>query len=144
MQWTQVALNLFSSQVNQDTSSNSLISKGPNSGEHLLQESTRDLREKNGPVRWYKFIAPMIPKHVMTGSSITEPTPVHVAYSPLVSMNHWWTIHLHDGYPPLYVLIPEEYIPPSLPTLCNLTSTMFHFAVDFLYSTQDTNMIFPV
>ena len=38
----------------------------------------------------------------------------------------------------MYELIPEEYIPPSLPTLCNLTSAMFHFGVDFLHSTQDT------
>ena len=39
--------------------------------------------------------------------------------------------------PPLHVLLPEEYIPPSLPTLCNLKSTMFHFGVDLLHSTTE-------
>ena len=58
----------------------------------------------------------------------------HVAHSPIAFMNHQWTINLHDGYPPLNVLLTEEYIPPSLPTLCNLKSTMFHFGVDLLYS----------
>ena len=63
--------------------------------------------------------------------------PVHVAYSPIAFMNHQWTINLHDGYPPLHVLVPEEYIPPSLPTLCNLKSTMFQFGVDLLNSTRE-------
>ena len=82
----------------------------------LFQESARDLREKDCPVHWYKFIAPMIPKNVTTRSSIPEHTPVHVTYSYLASKNHQCTINFHDGYPPLYVLIPEDYIPPSLPT----------------------------
>ena len=38
---------------------------------------------------------------------------------------------------PLLVLLPDEYIPPSLPTLCNLKSAMFHFGVDLLYSTTE-------
>ena len=59
------------------------------------------------------------------------------------SMNHQWTINLHDGYPTLHVLLPEEYIPPSLPTLCNLKSTMFHFGVDFLYSTTEPQHDLP-
>ena len=62
-------------------------------------------------------------------------THVHVAYSPIVFMNHQWTINLHDGYPTLHVLLPEEYIPPSIPTLCNLKPAMFHFGVDLLYPT---------
>ena len=61
-------------------------------------------------------------------------THVHVSYSPIALMNHQWTINLHDGYPPLHVLVPEEYIPPSLPNLCNLKPTMFHFGVHLLYS----------
>ena len=50
-------------------------------------------------------------------------------------MNHQWTINLHDGYPALHVLLPEEYIPPSPPTLCHLKSIIFHFGIDLLYST---------
>ena len=37
--------------------------------------------------------------------------------------------------PLLYVLLPEEYIPPSIPTLHNLKPAMFHFGVDLLYPT---------
>ena len=58
-------------------------------------------------------------------------------------MNHQWTINLHDGYPPLHVLLPEEYIPPSLPTLCNLKLTMFHFDVDLLHSTTEPQHDLP-
>ena len=32
---------------------------------------------------------------------------------------------------------------PSLPTLCNLKSTIFHFGVDLLYSTTETQHDFP-
>ena len=77
----------------------------------------------------------------MTETSIH--TPVHVAYSPIASMNHQGTINLHDGYPSLHVLLPEEYIPPSLPTLCNLKSTMFHFGVDLLHSTTEPQHDLP-
>ena len=40
--------------------------------------------------------------------------------------------------PPLHVLLPEEYIPCSLPTLCNLLSTMFDFGDDYLCPTKGT------
>ena len=70
-------------------------------------------------------------------------TTVHVEYSPIAFMNHQWTINLHDGYPPLHVLLPEEYIPPSLPTLCNLKSSMYPFGVDLLYSTTEPQHGFP-
>ena len=70
-------------------------------------------------------------------------TPVHVAYSPIAFMNHQWTINLQDGYPPLHVLLPEEYIPPSLPTVCNLKCTMFHFGVDFLFSRTEPRHDLP-
>ena len=33
-----------------------------------------------------------------------------------------------------------EYIPPSLPTLYNLKSTMFHFGVDLLHSTTEHDL----
>ena len=48
------------------------------------------------------------------------------------SMNYKWTISLHDGYPPFHILSPEEYIPPSLHTLCYLKPTMFHLSDDYL------------
>ena len=92
------------------------------------------------PVKWFKFIYPSS-KPRMIKTSIH--TPVHVAYSPIAPMNHQWTINLHDGYPALHVLLPEEYIPPSLPTLCNLKSTMFHFGVDLLYSTTESQHDLP-
>ena len=58
-------------------------------------------------------------------------------------MNHQWIINLHDGFPPFHVLLPEEYIPPSLPTLCNLKSTIFHFGVDLLCSTTEPQHDLP-
>ena len=65
----------------------------------------------------------------MTETPVQE--PVHVAYSPIASMNCQWTINLHDGYPPLQVLLPEEYIPLSLHNLCNFKPTMFHLGGDY-------------
>ena len=47
-------------------------------------------------------------------------------------MNYQWTINLHDGYPPLQDLLPEEYIPPSLHNFCNFKPTMFHLDDDYL------------
>ena len=124
------------SQVSQANLSNSLTSPcPPDAGEYVLKKSAVDLGEQDFPVRWFKFIYPSS-KLRMTESSTCS--PVHVAYSPLASMNHHWTINLHDGYTSSNALMPVEYIPPSIPTLCNLTSTMFHFGVDFLHSTQDT------
>ena len=92
-------------------------------------------REQNFPVKSFKFIYPSSkPRMTETSTCI----PVHVAYSPLTSMNHQWTININDRYTSSNALRPVEYIPPSIPTLCNLMSTMFHFHVDFLHSTQDT------
>ena len=48
------------------------------------------------------------------------PVPVHVAYSPLASMNHQWTINLHDWYRPPCALIPGDSTPTFIPTLYNL------------------------
>ena len=82
------AHNPFSSQVSQDKSSNSMASPFPNSGEHLLMESAGDIREENYPVHWLKFISSMRSKTEIPGPSIPGPAPIHVAYSPLTSMNH--------------------------------------------------------
>ena len=65
----------------------------------------------------------------MTETPVQE--PVHVAYLPIASMNYQWTINLHDGYPPLQILLPEEYIPPSFHNFCNLKPTMFHLGDDY-------------
>ena len=43
----------------------------------------------------------------------------------------------------MFILLPEEYVPPSLPTLCNLKSTMFYFGVDLLYSTTEPQHDLP-
>ena len=69
----------------------------------------------------------------MTETTVQK--PVHVTYSPIASMNYQWTINLHDGYPPLQVLLPEEYIPPSLHNFCNFKPTMFHLGDDCLCHT---------
>ena len=51
-------------------------------------------------------------------------------------MNYQWTINLHDGYPPLQVLLPEEYVPPSLHNFCNFKPMMFHLGDDYLCHTK--------
>ena len=130
------AHNLSASHDNQANLSNSLTSPcPPDPWEYVLKKSAADLREQDFPVKWFKFIYTSS-KPRMTETSTC--TPVHVAHSPLAFLNHLWTINLHDGYLSLHALMPVEYIPPSIPTLCHLLSTMFHFGVDFLHSTQDT------
>ena len=110
--------------------SNSLASPyPPDAGEHVLKRSATEIGEQDFPVKWFKFIHPS-PKPRMTETPVQK--PVHVAYSPIASMNYQWTINLHDGYPPLQVLLPEEYIPPSLDNLCNFKPTMFHLGDDYL------------
>ena len=110
-------------QNNQVSLSNSLASPDPpDPGEHVLKRSTTATRKQDFPVKWFKFIHPS-PKPRMTETPFQK--PVHVAYSPIASMNYKWTINLHDGYPLFHILPPEENIPPSLHTLCNLMPTMF-------------------
>ena len=136
------AHNPSASQDNQAKLSNSLASPcPPDPGEYVLKKSAADLGEQDFPVKWFKFIYPSS-KLRMTETSIC--TPIHVAYSPLASMNHQWTINLHDGYPSFHALMPVEYIQQSIPTICNLLSTMFHFGVDCLHPTKAPNMIFQV
>ena len=51
----------------------------------------------DSPVQWSKFIHTS-PKPRMTKTPFQ--IAVHVAYSPIASMNYKWIINLHDGYPP--------------------------------------------
>ena len=99
-----------------------------------MKKSATEIGEQDFPVKWFKFIYPSS-KPRMTETSTH--TPVHVAYSPITFMNHQWTINIHDGYPTLLVLLPEEYISPSVLTLCSLKSTILHVGVDLLHSTTE-------
>ena len=62
-------------------------------------------------VQWFKFIHP-IPKSRMTKTPFQ--IAVHLAYSPIASMNYKWAINLLDGYPLLQLMKLEGYITPSL------------------------------
>ena len=100
------------SQNNQVILSNSLASPySPDPGEHVLKRSATTTGEQDFPVKWFKFIH-LSPEPRMT--EILVQKPVHLAYSPIASMNYQWTINLHDGYPLLQGMQPEEYIPPTL------------------------------
>ena len=125
--------NLSARQISQANLSNSLTSQyPPDPGEHVLKKSATEIGEQDFPVKWFNFIYPSSKPRMTETSTLT---PVHVAYSPIAFMNHQWTIILHDGYPPLHVLLPEEYITTLSPTICHIKSTMFHFGVDLLHST---------
>ena len=89
--------------------------------------------EQDFPVKWFNFIHPS-PKQRMTETTVQK--PVHVAYSRIASMNYQWTIILDDGYPPLQILLPEEYIPPSFHNLGNFKPTMFHLGDDYFCPTK--------
>ena len=105
------------SQNNQVSLSNSLASPyPPDPGEHVLKRSATATGEQDLPVKWFKLIHPS-PKPRMTETPVQK--PVHVAYSPIDSMNYQRTFNLHDGYPLLQGIQPEEYIPPTLHTLSN-------------------------
>ena len=75
-----------------------------------FEKYATEIGEQDFPVKWIKFIYPSS-KTRMTETSIH--TPAHAACSPIASMNHQWTIKLHDGYAALHVLLPKEYITPS-------------------------------
>ena len=98
-----------------------MVSPCPNSGEHLLKESAGDISEKDYAVHWLKFIFSMSSKTGITGLSIPRATPVHMAYSPLASMNSQWIIHLNDGYPLLclvcFTLVLTTFTPPKNPNM---------------------------
>ena len=128
------AHNPSTSQNNQISLSNSLASPYPiDPGKHVLKRSVKEIGEKDFPGKWFKFIHPS-PKPWMTETPVHK--PVHVAYSPIASMNYQWTINLHDGYSPLQVLLPEEYIPPPLHSLCNFKPSMFQLGDDYLCPTK--------
>ena len=111
-------------QNNQISLSNSLVLPyPPDPGEHVLKRFATEVCEQGFSLKWFKFIHPS-PKPRMTETTVQE--PVHVTYSPIASMNYQWTIKLHDGYLPLQVLLPEDYIPSSLHSFCNFKPTMFH------------------
>ena len=91
------AHNPSASQVSQTNPSNSLASQYPPApGEHVLKRSATEVGEQDFPVKWFKFIHPS-PKPRMTETPVHK--LVHVAYSPITSMNYQWTINLHDGCP---------------------------------------------
>ena len=94
-----------------------------------MKRSATEAVEQDFPVKWFNFIHPS-PNPMMTETP--EQKSVYVPYSPIASMNYQWTIILHDGYPPLQALLPEESIPPSLHNLCNFKPTMFHLGEDYL------------
>ena len=97
------------SQNNQVSLSNSLASLyPPDPGEHVLKRSATATGKQDFLMKWFKFIHPS-PNPRVTETPVQK--PVHVAYSPIASMNYQWAINLHDGYP--------------LSKVCNLKST-FH------------------
>ena len=105
------AHNPSSSQVRQANLSNSLTSQyPPDPGEQVLKKSATEIGEQDFPVKKFKFIYPSSKPRMTETSALT---PVQVVYSPIAFMIHQWTINLHDRYPPLHVLLPEEYISPS-------------------------------
>ena len=85
------------SQASQTNLSNSLVSQyPPDHGEYTLKRSATSTIEQDIPGQWFKFIHPSLkPRMTTTPFQIA----VHMAYSPIASMNYKWTINLHDGYP---------------------------------------------
>ena len=123
------------SQATQINLSNSLVSQyPPDPGEHFLKRYATSTCEQDIPVQWFKVNNPS-PKTRMT--KIPFLIAVHVAYSPIASMNYKWTINLHDGYPLFQVIKSEGYIPPSLNTLSNHKFTMFHLDEGYLYTSRN-------
>ena len=88
----------------------------PEPGENVLKRSATATGKQDFPVKWFKFIHPS-PKPRKLKTPVQK--PVHVAYSPIASMNYQWTINLNDTYPLVKGMQPEEYIPPTLHTLSN-------------------------
>ena len=126
--------NPSASQFSQTNLSNSLASPYPlDPWEHVLKRSATEVGEQDFPVKWFKFIHPR-PKPRMNETQVHK--LVHVAYSPIASMNYQWTISLHDRYTLLQVMLPEEYIPPSLHMLCNLKPTMYHLGDNYVCPTK--------
>ena len=101
------------SQVSLANLSDSLTSQYPPApGEHVLKISATEIGEQDFPVKWFNFIYPSSKPRVTETSTLT---PVHVAYSPIASMNHQWTINLHDGYPLSMFCYQRSKTHPSFP-----------------------------
>ena len=89
--------NQSASQVSQTNLSNYLSSPyAPDLGEHILKRPDTATGKQDFPVKWFKFIHPS-PKLRMTETPVQK--PVHVACSPIASMNYQRTFYHHDGYP---------------------------------------------
>ena len=122
------------SQASQTNLSNSLVSQyQPDPAEHALNRSATYIGEQEIPVQWFKFIHPS-PKPRMTKTPFQ--IAVHVAYSPISSMNYMWTINLYDGYPLFQVMKPEGCVPASLHILSNDKLTVFHLGDEYLYTSK--------
>ena len=89
--------NPSASQNTQVSLSNNFASPyPPDLGVHALKRSATEVDEQDFSVKWFKFINP---SHKPRMNETPVQKPVHVAYSPIASMNYQWTINLHDGYP---------------------------------------------
>ena len=85
------------SQNNLVNLSNSLASPcPPEPGELVLKRSAIATGEQDFPVKWFKLIR-RSPEPRMIETPVQK--PVHVAYSPIASMNDQWTINLHEDTP---------------------------------------------
>ena len=91
-------------------------------------------------MKWFKIMCTSSKQRMPDTSILTD---VYVAYSPIDFMYHKWTMQTHDGYPPINVLLPVEYIPPSIPILCNSKytrgahdSSFFLFLVNIDYDAK--------
>ena len=92
----------YAIQASHTNLSDSLVSKyPPDPGEHVLKRSATSTGDQDTLVQWFKFIHPS-PKPRMTKT--TFQISVHMAYSPIASMNYKWTINLYDRYPLLKVM----------------------------------------
>ena len=137
-----LAHNPSASQVSQANLSNSLTSQyPPDPGEHVLKKSATEIGEQDFPVKWFMFIYPSSKPRMTETSTLT---PVHVAYSPIASMNHQWTINLYDGYPLSTFCYQRSTSHPLFPP--SVTSRLPCFTLVLIYSIppQNLNMIFQV
>ena len=110
------AQNPSASEVSQTNQTNSLVSPfPPDPGEHGLKRSATATGEQDFLVKWFKLIHPS-PTPRMAETPVNK--PVHVVF----------THCLHELSVDHQLI--EEYIPPSLHTLCNLKPPMFHLFND--------------
>ena len=104
------AHNPSTNHVSQANLSNSLTSQYPSDpGEHVWKKSATEIREQGFPVKWFKFICPSFKPRMTENSTLT---PVHVAYSPIVFMNHHTTCSATRGVHPtlsFHLLHPFVY-----------------------------------